>query len=148
MPENTVSAPLPPMKPEDIIAAFTYLRALQADDIDTACAVTDVIGPELRPLLLDVAAHVFIPITAVDDHDGEPCAHSFLAAELGRLLLELLFHGVCMASLTGIAETITLFARNILTENDADGAEVLRRLEAAGLDQAMDQAMEEHHRTT
>ncbi|MGW0933121.1 hypothetical protein [Streptomyces sp. NPDC002644] len=47
-PENTVSAPLPPMKPEDIIAAFTYLRALQADDIDTACAVTDVIGPELH----------------------------------------------------------------------------------------------------
>ncbi|MGW0933049.1 hypothetical protein ACWD3W_31285, partial [Streptomyces sp. NPDC002644] len=77
-----------------IIAAFTYLRALQADDIDTACAVTDVIGPELHRLLLDVAAHVFIPMTAVDDHDGEPCAHSFLAAELGRLLLELLFHGV------------------------------------------------------
>jgi hypothetical protein len=147
MPENTVSAPLPPMEPEDIIAAFAYLRALQADDIDTACAVTNVIGPELHRLLLDVAAHVFIPITAVDDHDGEPCAHSFLSAALGRLLLELLCQGVCMGGVSGVAETITRFAENILTEDDADVADVLRRLEAAGVEQAMDQALEEHHRT-
>jgi hypothetical protein len=144
MPENTVTAPLPAMEPEDIADAFAYIRALQADDIDTTCAVADARGPELHQLLLDIAAHVFIPITAVDDHDGGPCAHSFLAAALGRLLLELLRHGVCMGGLPGIAETITRFAENILTEDHGDVTDVLRQLEAAG----MTQAMEAHHRTT
>jgi hypothetical protein len=82
----------------------------------------------------------------VDDHDGEPCAHSFLAAALGRLLLELFCHGVCLAGAPGIADTITRFTENILTEDHGDVADVLRQLEAAG----MKQAMEAHppHRTT
>ncbi|MEU5092960.1 hypothetical protein [Streptomyces sp. NPDC021356] len=138
MPENTVTAPLAPMEPEDVAAAFAYIRAMQADDIDTACAVADDTGPELHRLLLDVAARVFIPITAVDDRDGEPCAHSFLAAALGRLLLELLCHGVCLGGLPGIADTITRFTENILTEDHGDVADVLRQLEAAGMKQAMD----------
>ncbi|MFE3696188.1 hypothetical protein ACFXPB_37045, partial [Streptomyces sp. NPDC059129] len=78
MPENSVTAPLAPMEPQDV--AFAYIRALQASDIDTASAVIDGIGPEVLRLLLDIAARMVIPITAVDDHDGEPCAHSFLAA--------------------------------------------------------------------
>lgn len=94
--ENTVTVPLAPMEPEGVADAFAYNRALQADDIDTALAVADDAGPELHRLFLDVAARVFIPITAVDDPDGEPCAHSLLAAALGRLLLELLCHGVCL----------------------------------------------------
>ncbi|MDX3540687.1 hypothetical protein PV721_41655 [Streptomyces sp. MB09-01] len=147
MPENTVTAPLAPMKPEDVAAAFAYLRARLIGDIDTAGAVADDTGPEqLHRLLLDVAARVFIPVTAEDDHDGEPCAHSFLAAALGRLLLELLCHGECLASAPGIAATITRFTENILTDEHGDVADVLRQLEAAG----MKQAMEAHpaHRTT
>ncbi|MGA5558943.1 hypothetical protein [Streptomyces lavendulocolor] len=146
MPENTVTAPLTPMEPEDIADAFAYIRAWQAGDIDTACAVADDTGPELHRLLLDVAARVIIPITAVDDHDGEPCEHSFLAAAIGQLLLELLCHGVCLGGLPGIADTITRFTENILTEDHGDVADVLRQLEAAG----MKQAMETHpaHRTT
>ncbi|MCZ9342897.1 hypothetical protein NGM37_34580, partial [Streptomyces sp. TRM76130] len=99
-PENTVTAPLAPMEPEDVADAFAYIRALQAGDIDTACVVIeDTGGKEMRRLLLDVAARIFIPITAVDDCDEEPCAHSFLAAALGRLLLEVLCHGdgACLA---------------------------------------------------
>ncbi|MFD6045891.1 hypothetical protein ACFWG7_32000 [Streptomyces koyangensis] len=86
------------------------------------------------------------PITAEDDHDGEPCAHSFLAAALGRLLLELPCHGVCLANARNVARTIILFTENILTEDHGDVADVLRQLEAAG----MKQAMEAHlaHRTT
>ncbi|WP_432020289.1 hypothetical protein [Streptomyces sp. 1222.5] len=146
MPENTVTAPLAPMAPEDVADAFAYIRALQAGDIDTACAVADDTGPELHRLLLDVAARVLIPVTVADDHDGEPCAHSFLAAALGRLLLELLCHGVCLANAPGIADTITRFTDNILTDEHGDVADVLRQLEAAG----MKQAMEAHpaHRTT
>ncbi|KPI13666.1 hypothetical protein OK074_8743 [Actinobacteria bacterium OK074] len=147
MPENTVVTPLAPMEPADVADAFAYIQAWHARDIDTAGAVADDIGPEkLFRLLLDVAARVFIPITAEDDHDGEPCAHSFLAAALGRLLLELACHGVCLASSRGIADAITRFTENILTEDHGDVADVLRQLEAAG----MKQAMEAHpaHRTT
>ncbi|MFK4024673.1 hypothetical protein [Streptomyces sp. SM1] len=143
MPENTVTVPLAPMEPEDVAAAFAYIRAIHAADIDTACAIADDTGPELHRLLLDVAARVFIPVTAADDHDGEPCAHSFLAAALGRLLLELLCHGVCLGGLPGIADTITRFTENILTEDHGGVADVLRQLEAAGMKQAM-----EAHRTT
>lgn len=146
MPENTVTVQLAPMELDDVVDAFAYIRALQAGDIDTACAVADATGPELHRLLLDVAARVFIPVTAADDHDGEPCAHSFLAAALGRLLLELLCHGECLASAPGIAATITRFTENILTDEHGDVADVLRQLEAAG----MKQAVEAHpaHRTT
>ncbi|MEU1519949.1 hypothetical protein ABZ490_48905 [Streptomyces sp. NPDC005811] len=148
MPENTVTTPLAPMEPEDVAAAFAYIRALEADDIDTAGAVANNTGPELRQLLLDVAARIFIPVTAVDDCDGEPCPHSFLAAALGRLLLEVLRHGdgACLAFPPGIAQTIVRFTENILTEDHGDVADVLRELEAAG----MRQAMEAHpaHRTT
>ncbi|MFE0886948.1 hypothetical protein [Streptomyces rochei] len=145
MPE-TITMPLAPMEPNDVADAFAYIRARLVGDIDTAGAIADDTGPEqLHRLLVDVAARVFIPVTAADDHDGEPCAHSFLAAALGRLLLELLCHGVCLNSLTGAADTITRFTDNILTE-DGDVAGVLRQLEAAG----MKQAMQAHpaHRTT
>lgn len=146
MPENTVTVPLAPMELEDVAGAFAYIRAWQAGDIDTAGAVADAMGPELHRLLLDVAARVFIPVTAVDDCDGEPCAHSFLAAALGRLLLELLCHGVCLANAPGAADAIVRFTENILTEDHGGVADVLRQLEAAG----MKQAMEAHpaHRTT
>ncbi|MDJ0466020.1 hypothetical protein [Streptomyces sp. H27-C3] len=143
MPENTVTTPLAPMKLEDVTDAFAYIRALQAGDIDTACAVADDTGPDLHLLLVDVAARVFIPVTAADDCDGEPCAHSFLAAALGRLLLELLCHGECLANAPGIAATIIRFTDNILTDEHGEVADVLRQLEAAGMKQAM-----EAHRTT
>ncbi|MFE9046259.1 hypothetical protein ACFYOG_35910 [Streptomyces sp. NPDC007818] len=85
---------------------------------------------------MDIAARVFMPVTAVDDRDGEPCEHSFLPASLGRLLLELLCHGVRLGSLPGVANTITRFTRNILTEDHGGVADVLRRLEDAGMEQA------------
>ncbi|WP_030705596.1 MULTISPECIES: hypothetical protein [unclassified Streptomyces] len=146
MPENTVTMPLAPMEPQDVATAFAYIRAMQAGDIDTACAVIDGMGPEALRMLLDVAARIVIPITAVDDHDGELCAHSFLAEALGRLLLELLSDGACLSGAPGVAETIVRFTENILTEDHGDVADVLRQLEDAG----MKQAVEAHpaHRTT
>jgi hypothetical protein len=90
MPENTVTVSLAPMESEDIVSAFAYIRALQARDVDTACVVIEDTGMRMRRLLLDVAARVIIPITALDDRDRELCAHSFVAAALGRLPLEVL----------------------------------------------------------
>ncbi|MEU9298467.1 hypothetical protein [Streptomyces sp. NPDC048266] len=93
--------------------------------------------PEFHRLLLDVAARVFIPVTAVDDCDGEPRAHSFLAAALGRILLEMLCHGVCLANEPGAADTLVRFSENILTEDHGDVPDVLRQLEVAGMEQAI-----------
>ncbi|MFE2943434.1 hypothetical protein ACFXKG_30925 [Streptomyces sp. NPDC059255] len=139
--ENTVTAPLAPMEPEDVVDAFAYIRALEADDIDTACAVAeDNDGASLHRMLLEVAARVIIPVTAVDeDCDGAPCAHSFLAAALGRLLLEVLsVDRVCPVSPVGIAQYVIRFAEDVLTEEPGDVAGVLRQLEAAGMEQAME----------
>ncbi|MGW8065977.1 hypothetical protein ACVV2G_27815 [Streptomyces ziwulingensis] len=138
MPENTVATSLAPMEPQDVADAFAFIQAIHAADIDTAGAVADEVGPELHRMLLDVAARVSIPVTAADDHDGEPCEHSFLAAALGRLLLELLCHSVCLAGARGMAETIVRFTENILTEDHGGVGEVLRQLEAAGMKQAME----------
>ncbi|MFD6940921.1 hypothetical protein ACFWAP_32820 [Streptomyces goshikiensis] len=149
MPENTVTTPLAPIDPDDITGAFAYIRALQAGDVDTAGAVANLCdGAELRQLLLEVFAHIVVPVTAVDDHDEEPCAHAFLAAALGQLLLDILNHadGACLAFSPGIAQTIVRFTETVLTDDHGDVADVLRQLEAAG----MKQAMEAHpaHRTT
>ncbi|MFJ3144637.1 hypothetical protein ACIPJM_19545 [Streptomyces halstedii] len=89
----------------------------------------------------------------------ESHAHSFLAAALGRLLLELACHSVCLASSRGIADTIVRFTETILTEDHGDVADVLRQLEAAGMRQAREAlpghrtagrhcgAVPRHHRT-
>ncbi|MER5502819.1 hypothetical protein ABT096_37340 [Streptomyces sp. NPDC002561] len=141
MPENTVAAPPTPMTPDDIVDAFAYIGALQADDIDTACEVARLSDGESKPrMLLDVAERVIIPVTAVDeDCDEGPCAHSFLAAALGRLLLEVLsVDRCCPVSPVGIAQYVIRFAEEILTEERGDVADVLRRLEAAGMEQAME----------
>ncbi|MCW5253620.1 hypothetical protein [Streptomyces sp. SHP 1-2] len=63
---------------------------------------------------------------------GEPCAHSFLAAALGQLLLDTLNHadGACPTFSPGIAQTIVRFTETILTHDHGDVADVLRQLEA------------------
>ncbi len=82
---------------------------MRAGDIDPTCAVMrDTGGMEMRRQLLNLAAHIIIPISAVDDCDEESCAHFFLAAALGQLLLEVLCHGdgACLASPPGVAQSI------------------------------------------
>ncbi|WP_369198739.1 hypothetical protein [Streptomyces djakartensis] len=49
MPESTVTAWLAQMEPDDA-AALAYIRAMQANDIDTAGAVANDTGPEMRRL--------------------------------------------------------------------------------------------------
>ncbi|GEK01935.1 hypothetical protein [Streptomyces sp. 1-11] len=75
----------------------------------------------------------------MDDCDGEPCTHSFLAAALGRLL-DVLCHGdgACLAFTPGIAQTIVRFTENFFTEDHGDVADVLRHLETAGGKETME----------
>ncbi|MEU3960393.1 hypothetical protein AB0F42_11290 [Streptomyces buecherae] len=53
--------------------------SVRAGGIDPTCAVIeDMGGMGMHRLLLNLAARVIIPITAVDDRDEEPCAYIFL----------------------------------------------------------------------
>ncbi|MGC5041050.1 hypothetical protein ACLQ2C_36545 [Streptomyces sp. DT73] len=143
MPESNPTMPLAPMDPHDVTGIFTYLRAWQAGDVDTVGAIANLCDDaDLRRLLLEVAARIIIPVTAVDDRDGEPCTHAFLAAALGQLLLDTLNHvdGLCLAFPPGIAQTIVRFTETVLTDDHGDVADVLRQLEHAGLKQATEAA--------
>ncbi len=135
MPENTVTLPLAPMEPQDVADAFTYIRALQAEDIDTACAVIDGMGPEVLRMLLDVAARIVIPITAVDDHDGELCAHSFLAEALGFCWNSSATAPVCPVH-RALPRPSSASPRT--SSPRWRRRQVLRQLEAAGMWQAME----------
>ncbi|WSJ40824.1 hypothetical protein OG772_36140 [Streptomyces sp. NBC_01321] len=139
MPKSTTVTPLAPMDPDDIISAFAYIRAVQARDVETACAVVEEIGPELRQLLLDVAERVIIPVTAVDDRDRDLSGESFVVEALGRMILDILRvdDDVCPAMPPGIAHAIIRFTEEILTEDQQDVADVLKRLQAAGVEQAV-----------
>ncbi|MFE9636780.1 hypothetical protein [Streptomyces sp. NPDC006463] len=141
MPKNTTAAaPLAPMDPDDIISAFTYIRAMQARDVDTACAVVeDIGGSDMRQLLLDVAERVIIPVTTVDDRNRDLSADSFVVQALGRMILDILRvdDDICPAMPPGIAHAIIRFTEEILTEDQQDVADVLQRLQAAGVEQAV-----------
>ncbi|WSP67978.1 hypothetical protein OG466_40605 (plasmid) [Streptomyces sp. NBC_01240] len=134
MPKTTAVTPLAPMDPNDVVSAFAYIRAVQAHDVETACAVVEEIGPEIRQLLLDVAERIIIPITAVDDRDRDLSGESFVVEALGRMILDILRvdDDVCPAMPPGIAHAIIRF-----TEDRQDVADVLQRLEAAGVEQAV-----------
>ena len=129
-----VNGLLAPMEPADVVSAFAYIRAIQARDVDTACSLVEGVGvPDMHQALLEVAERVVIPVTAVDDRDGAVSADSFMAEALGRLILDILrVDDVCPAIPPGIARAIIRS-----TEEHQDVADVLRRLEAAGIDQAM-----------
>ncbi|MGW5047413.1 hypothetical protein [Streptomyces griseoluteus] len=61
MPENTVTAPLAPVKPEDVATAFARVAAMQTHDIDTVGPVAGDPDPEMGRLLPDIAARIFPP---------------------------------------------------------------------------------------
>ncbi|MFH8476896.1 hypothetical protein [Streptomyces sp. NPDC018000] len=123
----------------DVFDAVAYIRAVQARDVDTACAVAQQCGPEPRGLLLDVAERVILPVTALDGQAKEPRADSFALEALGRILAGALRadDDGCPAQVVVISRTIIRFTAEALTEDGQDVAEVLAQLEAAGVEQSV-----------
>jgi hypothetical protein len=78
-------------------------------------------------------------VTAVDDCDGHPCAHPFLAAALGRLLLEVLCHGdgtyLAFPPASPRPSSASPRASSPLKQDHV--ADTLRRLEEVGTEQTM-----------
>ncbi|MFF5553838.1 hypothetical protein [Streptomyces olivaceoviridis] len=132
--------PLTPMTPHEAISAFSYLRAVQADDVDAAREFAGT-APRMPELLVDAATRIVVPVTALPGPAaGEPCADTFALKALGRVFVISLRIWAQAAPDTaeGIARAVIDFAQQFLTEDYEDVADTLRQPEAVGVGQALD----------
>ncbi|MEV5177734.1 hypothetical protein AB0L10_43550 [Streptomyces flaveolus] len=135
-----VTKPLSPMTPHAAVSAFSYLRAVQADDVDAAREFAGA-APRMSELLVDVAERVVVPVTALPGPEvGEPCADTFALEALGRVFVTSLriWAQAGPDTAEGIARAVIDFAQQFLTEDHEDVADTLRQLEAVGVGQALD----------
>ncbi|MGW1622705.1 hypothetical protein [Streptomyces sp. NPDC002172] len=134
------TVPLTPMTPDAAISAFSYLRAIQADDVEAAREFAGT-EPRMPELLVDVAERVVVPVTALPGPDaGEPCADTFALEALGRVFVTSLriWAQAGPEAAEGLARAVIDFAAQFLTEDHEDVADILRQLEAVGVGQALD----------
>ncbi|WP_445270407.1 hypothetical protein [Streptomyces sp. DSM 41634] len=137
MPDTT--APLAPMTPHAAISAFSYLRAVQADDVEAAREFAGT-EPRMAELLVDVVERIVVPVTALPDPEaGEPSTETFALEALGRVLVASLrtWAQAGPDAAEGIARSVVDFVVQFLTDDHEDVAEVLRQLEAVGVGQAI-----------
>jgi hypothetical protein len=132
--------PLAPMTPDAAISAFSYLRAVQADDVEAAREFASG-EPRMPELLVDVVERIVVPVTALPGPQaGEPCADTFALEALGRVIVTSLrtWAQAGPGTAKGIARAVIDCAAQFLTEDPEDVADTLRRLEAVGVGQALD----------
>ncbi|MFI0742736.1 hypothetical protein ACH4PU_32340 [Streptomyces sp. NPDC021100] len=137
---DTIATPLVPMTPDAAISAFAYLRAVQDGDVGAAHEFAGT-EPRMPELLVDAAMRVVVPVTALPGPDaGEPTAETFALEALGRVFVTTLrtWAQAGPEAAEGIARAVIDFARQMLTEDHEDVADVLRELEAVGVGQALD----------
>ncbi|MEU4729681.1 hypothetical protein [Streptomyces sp. NPDC023588] len=137
MPDTT--APLAPMTPHAAISAFSYLRAVQGDDVEAAREFTST-EPRMAELLVDVVERIVVPVTMLPDPEaGEPSTETFALEALGRVLVASLrtWAQAGPDAAEGIARSVVDFVVQFLTDDHEDVAEVLRQLEAVGVGQAI-----------
>ncbi|MFI1840006.1 hypothetical protein [Streptomyces olivaceoviridis] len=137
MPDTT---PLTPMTPHEAISAFSYLRAVQANDVDAAREFAGT-EPRMPELLVDAATRIVVPVTALPGPAaGEPCEDTFALEALGRIFLTSLriWAQAGPDTAEGIARAVIDFTQQLLTEDHEDVTDTLRQLEAVGVGQALD----------
>ncbi|MEU9455038.1 hypothetical protein [Streptomyces sp. NPDC048277] len=128
------------MTPDAAISAFSYLRAVQADDAEAAREFASG-EPRMPELLVDVVERIVVPVTTLPGSEaGEPCADTFALEALGRVFVTSLRTWAQAGPDTaeGIARSVVDFALQFLTEDHEDVADTLRQLEAVGVGQALD----------
>jgi hypothetical protein len=136
----TTNMPLAPMTPDAAISAFSYLRAVQADDVEAVRGFASG-EPRMPELLVDVAMRIVVPVTALPGPEsGEPCADTFALEALGRVFVTSLrtWAQAGPGTAEGIARSVIDFATQFLTEDHEDVADTLRQLEAVAVGQALD----------
>ncbi|MYW15069.1 hypothetical protein GT039_05555 [Streptomyces sp. SID2955] len=136
----TTDMPLTPMTPHAAISSFSYLRAVQADDVKAAREFADA-EPRMPELLVDVVERIVVPVTALPGPEaGEPCADTIAPEALGRVFVTSLRTWAQAGPDTaeGIARSVIDFALQFLTEDHEEVADTLRQLEAVAVGQALD----------
>ncbi|MFD9618124.1 hypothetical protein ACFWB2_12710 [Streptomyces virginiae] len=136
MPDTT---PLVPMTPHAAISAFSYLRAVQAGDLEAAHEFAGA-EPRMAELLVDVVERIVVPVTALPGPEaGEPSTETFALEVLGQVLVASLrtWAQAGPDAAEGIARSVVDFVVQFLTDDHEDVAEVLHRLEAVGVGQAI-----------
>ncbi|WP_327242304.1 hypothetical protein [Streptomyces sp. NBC_01320] len=135
------AVPLAPMMPDAAVSAFNYLRAVEAGDTGAAAGFAGA-DPRMPALLVDVAARIVVPVTALCGLDPDPCDDSFALEAVGRVLAATLrrWAQAGPGAAGGIARAVIGFVARVLTEEDRGEvvAGVLRQLEAVGVGQALD----------
>ncbi|MDX3538134.1 hypothetical protein PV721_28065 [Streptomyces sp. MB09-01] len=137
MPDTT--APLAPMTPHAAISAFSYLRAVQAGDVEAAREFAGT-EPRMAELLVGVVEQLVDVVTALPDPEaGEPSTETFALEALGRVLVASSRRWAQAGpdAADGIARSVVDFVVQFLTDDHEDVAEVLRQLEAVGVGQAI-----------
>ncbi|MER7764776.1 hypothetical protein [Streptomyces sp. NPDC097619] len=86
MPETT-ALPLAPMTPHAAISAFSYLRAIQVQDVEAAREFAGA-EPRMADLLVDPVERIVAPVTALPGPEaGEPTTEMFALEVLGQVLV-------------------------------------------------------------
>ncbi|MEU4356288.1 hypothetical protein [Streptomyces virginiae] len=84
---HTTTLPLAPMTPHTVISAFSYLRAVQAGDVEAAREFAGA-EPRMAGLLVDVIERTVVPITTLPGPEaGEPSTEMIALEALGRVLV-------------------------------------------------------------
>ncbi|MFB7982947.1 hypothetical protein [Streptomyces vinaceus] len=138
MPETT-ALPLAPMTPHAAISAFSYVRAVQAQDVEAAREFAGA-EPRMAELLVDAVERIVVPVTALPGPEaGEPTTEMFALEALGQVLVSTLriWAQAGPDAAEGIACAVIDFVLQFLTDDHEDVAEVLRQLEAVGVGQAL-----------
>ncbi|MFI9587052.1 hypothetical protein ACIHCQ_35745 [Streptomyces sp. NPDC052236] len=90
MPETTVAAPFPRFTAHTVMAAFNYIRAVEAEDTAAAAEVTTQ-EPELPQMLLPLAERLIIPVTRqIYFETIDLCVSTLALDQLGGALLDTL----------------------------------------------------------
>ncbi|KIF05639.1 hypothetical protein PL81_11820 [Streptomyces sp. RSD-27] len=136
---DTTALPLAPMTPPAAISAFSYLRAVQAQDVEAAREFAGA-EPRMAELLVDAVERIVVPVTALPGPEaGEPTAEMFALEALGQVLVATLriWAQAGPEAAQGIACAVIDFVLQFLTDDHEDVADVLRQLEAVGMGQAL-----------
>ncbi|MGW8780166.1 hypothetical protein ACWGNM_19205 [Streptomyces sp. NPDC055796] len=136
---DTTALPLAPMTPHAAISAFSYLRAVQAQDDEAAREFAGA-EPRMAELLVDAVERIVVPVTALPGPEaGEPTTEMFALEALGQVLVATLrtWAQAGPEAAEGIACAVIDFVLQFLTDDHEDVADVLRQLEAVGVGQAL-----------
>lgn len=139
MPQTPADAPFTPLTKDTVASAFSYLRAVQAGDAQTAAKLVTA-EPQMSAFLAGIAEGIVVAGTALPGPDDDaPTWDSFTLEALGNVFLSALriWQQAGSDAAQGIAQTIIDFVTAILCEEHDDIADALNTYESCARGQLL-----------